>query len=616
MIPLLTRRAARMTALVSLLVFVVFWIVSPHHALAQRRKGGKKYALLVGVDRYGKGTLLPGLGDFPRRDVEGMAEALIKEAGYEKDDVVVMTIKAGAEDPDLLPNAEGIRNQLGLILKPLRPADSVIVMLVGHGVMMDIPPLGGGKPVPTSVFCPMDANLAKRDMTKFLPLDEVFAALKACEATTKLLLVDACRNELKVTSPETRAPGIEMPAPPPPPVSVAALYSCSEKEVSWQDSSLGDGHGVFSYYVIEGLKGAADTENGDRNGEVTLDELTGYVRQNVFKFVRVRHATSQMPRLLGDLGLVVLRDRPAAPVVTEVLTSRTSGMKLKRIPAGSFMMGSPDSDKDAQDDEKPQHTVRITRPFYLGVTEVTRGQFRRVVESSGLTTEAERDGKGGYGWNEVKRTFEKDPKYTWKNPGFTQTDEHPVVNVSWNDAIAFCNELSKLDGLKPYYHFDDGERSGGNGYRLPTEAEWEYACRARTTTRYVSGDDPETLVEVGNIADGTAKKKYPEWTWAIAAQDGYMYTAPVGCFKPNGFGLFDMHGNVWEWCWDGYDADYYKGSPGVDPSGRLQAAQRVYRGGGWDDNPRLARSAFRDGDYPGDRSNLLGFRVARVQSGQ
>ncbi len=306
------------------------------------------------------------------------------------------------------------------------------------------------------------------------------------------------------------------------------------------------------------------------------------------------------------------------PVEPRKLITNSIGMKLVLIPSGEFAMGSPDSDNDAQDDEKPQHRVRITRPFYLGATEVTLGQFRQVVEKSGQRTEAEKDGKGGNGWNEEKKSFEQAPKFTWRNPGFAQTDEHPVVNVSWNDAIAFCNTLSEQEGLKPYYQPGAGAMLGGDGYRLPTEAEWEYACRAGTTSRYQSGDDPETLALVGNSADGTARARYPNWP-TIAARDGYVFTAPVGQFRPNLFGLSDMHGNVWEWCWDGYKADYgqeSKESPGADPLGPSQAASRVRRGGSWDSSPRHARSATRGKDAPGFRSSYLGFRVARAPSGR
>jgi formylglycine-generating enzyme required for sulfatase activity/serine/threonine protein kinase len=308
-----------------------------------------------------------------------------------------------------------------------------------------------------------------------------------------------------------------------------------------------------------------------------------------------------------------------APEDTPKEITNSIGMKLALIPAGEFLMGSPDSDPAAPDDEKPQHRVRITRPFYLGATEVTVGQFRKVVEASGLRTEAETDGKGGYAWNEAKGSWEQDPKYIWRNPGFAQTDEHPVVDVSWNDAIAYCNKLSLKEGLTPFYRIL-GERVevpdwAATGYRLPTEAEWEYACRAGTTTRYESGDDPETLSLVGNIADETLKAKYPAWPWpTIAARDGYVYTAPVGRFRANAFGLYDMHGNVWEWCWDGYAADYYKGWPAADPPGPSRAADRVFRGGCWDNDPRLCRAATRYGYTPGRRHDHLGLRLARVQS--
>src|SRR5262249_14501883 len=136
------------------------------------------------------------------------------------------------------------------------------------------------------------------------------------------------------------------------------------------------------------------------------------------------------------------------------------GMKLKLIPAGEFLMGSPESDGDAFDVERPQHRVRIKNPFLLGMHQVTRGQFRRFVDAVGYKTEAEKYGKGGWGWDLTAGREVADPKYTWRSSGFEQTDEHPVVNVSWNDAKAFCDWLSKQEGQT---------------YRLPSEAEWEYA---------------------------------------------------------------------------------------------------------------------------------------------
>ncbi len=285
------------------------------------------------------------------------------------------------------------------------------------------------------------------------------------------------------------------------------------------------------------------------------------------------------------------------------------GMKLTLIPAGEFLMGSDESDKDAYDDEfldkvagkTQKHRVRITRPFYLGVTEVTRGQFRRFVNEAGYRTYAEKDNKGGHGWNEETKEFEQNRKFTWRNVGFEQTDDHPVVNVSWSDAQAFVSWLSRREG---------------KGYRLPTEAEWEYACRAGTTTRYFFGDDPESLAAFGNIADATAKETYPEWT-TIAARDGYVYTAPVGRYRPNAWGLFDMHGNVWEWCSDRYAADYYKRSPVDNPPGTEETANRVFRGGSWIGFSRLARSAYRGGLAPGFLGSIrLGFRLALEESGR
>jgi formylglycine-generating enzyme required for sulfatase activity len=304
----------------------------------------------------------------------------------------------------------------------------------------------------------------------------------------------------------------------------------------------------------------------------------------------------------------------------EIAADLGGGVKLKMVlvPAGEFTMGSRESAEDTAaffnktyggdaikaDDfkvEHPQHRVRITKPFYLGDCHVTRGQFRQFVADASYTTDAEKGEKpGGWGWDPDAGAgkFVFNEKYSWRNAGFAQRDEHPVVNVSWNDAVAFCKWLSRKEG---------------NTYRLPTEAEWEYACRAGTTTRYWSGDDPETLAKVGNVADATAKAQFPDWKYTIKASDGYAFTAPVGSFKPNAFGLYDMHGNAWQWCADWYGTEYYAASPADDPTGPRSGKLRVLRGGSWNLGPDFARSAKRLRCAPDERSDLAGFRVARTQ---
>jgi formylglycine-generating enzyme required for sulfatase activity len=552
---------------------------------------GKKLALLVGIDRYPSGSGFSSL-PFPQRDVDQLAQLLV-ESGYRAEHVRVLSLEKGSrDDPRFLPSQRNILAEFRLLAGDRKPQDSVLVALVGHGLTRKIKvkdPAGNEMDRSAAYFCPQDADI--RETPTMISLDELYAELERCKAGTKVMLVDACRD-----NPTEGNTGAIPFAPPAAPASVAALFSCSDGEVAWEEPELAGGHGVFFHFVIEGLKGAADS---DHNDKVSLFELVEYTQDKVPDFVSHRRGRRQMPVLLGRAGRVTLLDRSGGSSAPEFITTRVGQIKLKRIPAGQFLMGSAPSDKEADDDEKPWHWVRITQPFYLGIHEVTRGQFRRFVDEASYRTEAERDGKGGFGWNEETKKFEQNPRYDWQNAGFDQTDEHPVVNVSWNDAQAFITWLSRKEG---------------KAYRLPTEAEWEYACRAGSRTRYWFGDDPEGLAAVGNVADGTAREKYPDWTLAIAARDGYIYTAPVGRFRPNAWGLFDMHGNVWEWCSDGYDKEYYKQSPMDDPQGALGASSRVVRGGGWSGIPRLARSARRGRLVPGDRDGDLGFRVALVQS--
>ncbi len=590
-----TRYIFGTTRLAALLIVGLF-VFTERPAWPQEVVRGKKYALLVAVDRYEKGSLLPGL-PFPRRDIDAL-ERVFLDSGYERASVIVMTKERGVQDVDLMPTAEHIRNQLELMLGGVKAGDSVIVALAGHGVMMLAPPADDPNGAARSAASSARWMPAwRKRLERFVGFEELYKALAGCKATVKLMMVDACRNEL-LAQPEGRPGGIAMPPPALPPASVAALFSCSDKEVSWEDKDLDGGHGVFFHYVIQGLSGKADEERGNKDHKVELDELYSYVKDNVRSFVAHKHATTQLPRLLGDIGPVALLDLSGRhPASNPLVITNSIGANLRLIPAGEFLMGSPDTDKDAEDDEKPPHRVRITRPFYLGMTEVTRGQFRRFVDDAGYKTEAESDAKGGSGWNEEANKFEQDPKYTWQNPGFEQTDEHPVVNVTWNDAVAFCQWLSRKEGKT---------------YRLPTEAEWEYACRAGTTTRYQVGEDPEGLAVVGNLADGTAHEKFPDWV-AIAARDGYVFTAPVGRFTPNAWGLLDMHGNVWEWCSDWYAKDYYGRSAAEDSGGPDPASLRVLRGGGWYPEPRVARSANRNAFVPDLRYVNVGFRLARDQ---
>ncbi len=258
-------------------------------------------------------------------------------------------------------------------------------------------------------------------------------------------------------------------------------------------------------------------------------------------------------------------------------TSPATKMEFVSIKGGEFIMGSPDEDKEASTNEMPPHTVRIN-PFYLGMTEVTQTQYQEVMGNNPSyfsATGAGRDKVAGQ-----------------------STGHYPVENVSWLDAVRFCNALSMKDGFTPFYQVNGGKVEipdrKGPGYRLPTEAEWEFACRGGKTTRYSFGTDPSVLGEYGWFGENSGGRSHP-----------------VGQERRNGFGLYDMHGNVWEWCSDGWDDDYYKKTPEDDPPGASGAASQVFRGGGWDSEPRECRSANRYRFAPGNRSYFLGFRVAR-----
>jgi len=253
------------------------------------------------------------------------------------------------------------------------------------------------------------------------------------------------------------------------------------------------------------------------------------------------------------------------------------------IKGGTFTMGSPANEPKRDDDEGPQHQVTVSS-FYMGKYEVTQKEYQEVMGT---------------------------------NPSDIKWANSPVENVSWYDAIEYCNKRSQLEGLTPAYtidknHIDTNNKNErdmkwtviwdkkANGYRLPTEAEWEYACRAGTVKPFSTGK---------NI---TTKQANYDGNGPYNNKSKGIYrgrTTPVGSFPPNPWGLYDMHGNVFEWCWDWLGN--YSSGPQADPIGAVSGSGRVGRGGGWDASARYARSANRGSSTPSIRSIYLGFRVAR-----
>jgi formylglycine-generating enzyme required for sulfatase activity len=254
------------------------------------------------------------------------------------------------------------------------------------------------------------------------------------------------------------------------------------------------------------------------------------------------------------------------------------GLKLVRIEPGTFQMGTTKeqidqllrlfrgSEREGFDAEQPQHPVKITRPFFLGTHPVTQGQYKAIMGR--------------------------------KPSHFKGSDDLPVENVSWFDAVNFCNRMSVKDKRTPFYRIDitDVADVGGNGYRLPSEAEWEYACRAGSATLFPFGDD---AVKLGEHA----------WCFSNSQSKTHL----VGQKSPNAWGLYDLLGNVYEWCADWYDEKYYASSPAADPPGVSGASDRVFRGGCWRFDATGCRPAARLGNAPESRNYILGFRVAAVQ---
>jgi formylglycine-generating enzyme required for sulfatase activity len=283
--------------------------------------------------------------------------------------------------------------------------------------------------------------------------------------------------------------------------------------------------------------------------------------------MKAQHITFAILLIIVTVGCSDKDDK--LPVASNGNTYDPELMAL--IPAGTFRMGNITEHPEGLVAESPVHEVTITRPFLMARTEVTQAQYEAVMGS---------------------------------NPSHFKGPDLPVERVSWYEAVEFCNELSRQEGLDPCY---SGSGSSilcdftANGYRLPTEAEWEYACRAGTETDFYTGN----MTHSGSSPLDPALDRAGWYDGNSGSR-----THPVGEKEPNAFGLYDMHGNVSEWCWDWYGS--YASSPAGDPRGPASGSSRVLRSGSWDYIARYCRSAYRNTTNPVSRSYIFGFRLVRT----
>ena len=331
---------------------------------------------------------------------------------------------------------------------------------------------------------------------------------------------------------------------------------------------------------------------GDRDYNTREAASRGLVNEGEKALPAVRDALRTTAKLEVSTRALAVETR----IIAACRTSRTTKMELSVLPSGTFEMGSPPREYTRRAEET-QHTVQLNSIILIGTREVTQEEYTAIAGTnpSGFSPDGE---------NKAKVPKEGRLRL-------------PVERVSWYDALDFCNRLSEKDGYKPHYRLDDAKIVdgsireatvkvlGGNGYRLPTEAEWEYACRAGSMGRFSFG-------EYGRNKEANFKIMTSGGYGEPSVNYSLGRTATVATHSKNKWGLFDMHGNVAEWCSDHYDKDYYTASPGEDPPGPAKGTHRCIRGGSWIVTDQSSRSASRFSLTPDERKDYVGFRVART----
>ena len=583
-----------------------------------------RVALVVGNGAYAAIGALPN----PGNDASDLAAALGR-LGFD-----VTTVR----DADRVTMSEALR----VFTRESAGADVSLVFYAGHGLEMD----------GVNYLVPVDARLERDTDVRFeaIELDDVLAATAG--AGLRLVILDACRNNPLARSMQrtgasrsvsrgsfgelnegllgdetlvayaaaagtTAADGTGRNSP-----YTAALLAHLERpleigllfrEVRAQVLASTGGEqrpheyaSLLGEHYLSGASGAATASTAAVYGATASARLLqqenlfwqsiqGSTDPADFEAYLELFANGTFSRLarnrLASLGGTADAPRPGGDVRDgETFRDCPTCPELVVIPAGEFRMGSP-SEEGRSDTEGPQRRVRVER-FALGRYEVTRGEYAAFVAATG------RDGDRCAVLNGAGTLWEWSDGASWRSPGFPQTDEDPAVCVSWDDARAYVRWLS-------------GET--GRRYRLPSESEWEYAARAGTTTSRYWGAGSSGQCANANGADAAGKQRFRGWTRAVSCNDGRVFTAPVGTFAANPFGLFDTLGNVWEWvedCWH----DSYQGAPSDARAWTSSGdcGRRVVRGGSWVDDAGLLRPGARAWATTADRVSALGFRVSRT----
>ncbi|MDO4583372.1 MAG: SUMF1/EgtB/PvdO family nonheme iron enzyme [Planctomycetia bacterium] len=590
----------------------------------------RKFAVLVGVTEYATMHDLR----YTVRDVEAIREQLLK-LGFEDENIYLLTTKN--EDVAKVPTQRNVERTIASVLSQAGVGDLVFFAFAGHGAQLG----------DTAYFCTQD-TIDEDISGTAVSITQAMDDLAKSEARFKWIVVDACRNNPF----RQRVAGVRsIQKIDNPPEGIALFQSCAPDEFSYEDESVK--HGLFTSNFVRGLSGEADLNN---DGSLTFLEVCTYTTNQTVRDVQTKFQKHQRPYLTSSMSDFILTEdldrpkaiayfaaaqqlrrekkydeakreidkalelypedqeyldergmlqtivdaiakqkeleekareeaaarkkaeeeakrlanipRPTLPDVPQILPAsggRTAGERMVKTvkgveyafrwcPAGEFMMGSPEGELGRYSEET-QHRVRLTKGFWMLETEVTQAMWESVMGD---------------------------------NPSNFKGSNLPVEKVSWKDCQEFCQKL----------------RSLGLNVQLPTEAQWEYACRAGTTTSLNNGK---------NITSEEGKGicyNLSEVGWYEKNLD--LTTHIVGQKKPNAWGLYDMHGNVYEWCQDWYDSGYYAESPTSDPEGPSSGAFRVFRGGSWNSIARFCRSAFRFHNTPAHRVDALGFRLALV----